>query len=283
MKKWLALGVLGIAAFAMFAGTCVIVNIRMTEVDGKAVFGGEIQNDSGADFLQHNILVAFISDDNELLETKTVSGCLRTLLDGGSNYFSATSTSDFDDVKAALSRLAFDSTLKAGDPEDGDVTISELRIRREGDVLKVTGKIKNNDGDELFDPVVCVVVRDEDGNVVMVGKTSSVSDLDEDEDGDFTVSMTIVDDVDVVSEVDVHVDGLEGSSGSSGVPIAPISDTGNAVTNCGTATNTPTNTATSTPVTNTATPTNTPTDTPTGTLTPATSTNTPTATNTPCF
>lgn len=286
MKKWLALGVLGFAAIAAFAGTCKIVNIRMTEVDGKAVFGGELQNDSGANFLQHNILVAFISDDNELLETKTVSGCLRTLMDGGSNYFSATSTSDFDDVKAALSRLAFDGTLKAGDPEEGDIEITGLRIRRSGGAIIVSGNIKNVDSDKLYDPVVCAVVRDEDGNVVIVGKDASISDLDENDDEDFSIEITAVNDVDVVNEVDVHVDGLEG--GSNGTPIEPISDTANAVTNCGTATNTPVNTATNTPVTSTSTFTPVPTDTlvPTSTTTPAntaTSTNTPTPTKTPCF
>ena len=236
MKKWLALGVLGIAAIAMFAGTCVIVNIRLTEVNGKAVFAGEIQNDSGADFLQHNILVAFIGNSNQLLETKnapTSSLCLRTLLDGGSNYFSATSISDFDDVKAGLARLAFDGVLKAGDPEIGDLTISDLVVSREGDTLTVTGTITNDDDDELFDPAVCIVVRDDDGNVVIVGKDSTLSDLDEDDADTFKVTLTVPDDADIVADVDVHVDGLEGSAGSSGVPIAPISDVGNAVTDVG--------------------------------------------------
>lgn len=280
MKKWLALGVLAFAAVAAFAGTCKVVNIRLTEVNEKAVFGGELQNDSGANFLQHTILVAFISDDNEVLETKTVTGCLRTLLDGGSNYFSATSTSDFDDVKAALSRLALDGTLKAGDPEEGDVTISNLKISRLDGDLKVTGKIKNEDNDKLFDPAVCIVVRDDDGNIVVVGRTTSIDDLDEDEEDDFSVTVKVPDSTTIVNEVDVHVDGLEGDDGDDGTPIEPISDVDNDVTNCPDATNTPTRTNTPNAPTNTPAATNTPTATPTGVL-PATGT--ATATATPCF
>jgi hypothetical protein len=265
VKKWLALGVLGFAAIAAFAGTCTIVNIRMTEVNGKAVFGGEIQNDSGADFLQHNIIVAFVNDDNEVIETKNVSGCLRTLLDGGSNYFSATSTADFDDVKAALSRLAFDGTLKAGEPEQGDVMISNLTIYRVGNDLTVTGKIKNEDNDKLYDPAVCVVVRDDDGNIVIVGRTTSISDLEEEgetgDEDDFIVEMKVPDSTTIVNEIDVHVDGLEGGDGNDGTPIEPISDVDNDVS-LNTPTPTRTATVTGTPPTSTATATATATATP---------------------
>lgn len=269
MKKWLALGVLGLGAIAAFAGTCTVVNIRMTEVNGKAVFGGEVQNDSGADFLQHNILVAFINEDNEVLETKTVSGCLRTLLDGGSNYFSATSTSDFDDVKAAFARLSFDGTLTAGEPEDGDLTISNLKISRLDGELKVTGKIKNEDNDKLWDPAACVVVRDDDGRIVVVGRTTAIDDLAEDAEDTFSITIKVPDSTTVVNEVDVHVDGLEGGDDEDGTPIEPISDVDNDVTNCD-ATSTPQNTTTAT-----ATATNTP--------DPSVTPNTATATPTPCF
>lgn len=253
MKKWLALGVLAIAAFSAFAATCVVTNTRITTIGDKKVFAGQLTNETGANFLQHNFLVAFIDANNNLVETKSVGGCMRSLQNGATNYFSATSTSDADGIAVALSRLALDSTLKAGTVEDGDLSFSNLRIRRQGNQLKVTGDLKNNDNEEVFDPAVCVVVKDDDGRILLVGKTSSISDLGDDESDDFTLTLTVLDDTDDVDSVSVYADGLHGST--SGTPIEPASDENNSVTVCGTPTNTPTNTPTAT---GTPQPTNTP-------------------------
>jgi hypothetical protein len=191
---------------------------------------------------------------------------VRSLQNGATNYFSATSTSDEDDISVALSRLALDATLKAGDTADGDISLSNVRIRRQDAQVKVTGTLTNNDDDELFSPKVCAVVKDDDGNVLIVAKTSPLGNLDEDDDVDFTLTINALNDADAVDSVSIYADGLEGSS--SGTPVEPVSDENNDVTVCGTPTNTPTNTPT-----------------PTGTPQP---TNTPggpaaTSTATPCF
>jgi len=228
VKKWLALGVLAFAALAAFAGTCTIIRVNYVEIDGKDTYGAELKNDSGADFLQHNFVVAFINSSGAVVETKTVPGCLRTLQNGKSNFFSATSTLSPSSTDVALSRLAFDSTLKVGSAETGDVTITITSITREGDELTVIGKIKNEDSDDLDDPVVCIVVRDTSSNVVKVFRDSASGDLDEDDEYSFTLTFTVPDSTTEVDEVDVHVDGLE-----DGVPTKPESDTGNAVTEVG--------------------------------------------------
>ena len=228
MKKWLALGVLGFAALAAFAGTCTIIRVNFVEIDGHDTYGAELKNDSGADFLQHNFVVAFINSSGTVVETKSVPGCLRTLQNGKSNWFSATSSLTPSSTDVALSRLAFDSTLKVGTAETGDVTITITSITREGDELTVIGKIKNEDSDDLDDPVVCVVVRDTSGNVVKVFRDSGSGDLDEDDEYSFTLTFTVPDSTTEVDEVDVHVDGLE-----DGVPTKPESDTANDVEEVG--------------------------------------------------
>ncbi len=228
MKKWLALGVLAFAALAAFAGTCTIIRVNYVEFDGHDTYGAELKNDSGADFLQHNFVVAFLNGSGQVVETKTVPGCLRTLLNGKSDFFSATSTLSPSSTDVALSRIAFDSTLKAGSPETGDVTITITSITREGEELTVVGTIKNEDGDDLDDPVVCIVVRDTSGNVVKVFRDSGSGDLEEDDEYSFTLTFTVPDSTTEVDEVDVHVDGLEG-----GVPTKPESDTANGVTEVG--------------------------------------------------
>jgi hypothetical protein len=228
VKKWLALGVLTVAAFAAFAGSCVIVKIRLTEINGKDTFAAEMQNSSGADFLDHNYIVAFIDSGGAVVETKVVEGCLRTLQDGASDWFSADSSVSSSTTTAALARLSFDAVLKVGEAETGDVTITIDTISREGDTLTVKGKIKNNDSDELFDPAVCVVIKDNSGNIVKVAKDKNINNLSDNEEDTFELNIKVPDSTTIVDEVDVHVDGLDDSS--SGKPIKPESDTGNSVT-----------------------------------------------------
>jgi hypothetical protein len=271
VKKWLVLGLLAATAVAAFAGTCVIKNGRLTTIDGKKVFAAQIDNDSGVDILQHNYIVAFVDGSGNVLETKTVEGCLRSLQDGGTNYYSVKSTTAAGSIANSLSRIAFDSAFKVGQTESIDATLSEVRIRREDDSLKVSGKVKNNDSEQLDDINVCVVVKDEDGNILVVAKTSNIDDLDEDDEDDFSITVQVLDDENDVDKVDVFVDGLV-----DGVPTDAESDVDNNVTNCSDPTNTPTRT--NTPI-GTATPTNTalPTLTVTNTAVPAT------GTATPCF
>ncbi len=279
LKKLVVAAVFGLAGLAAFAGTCTVTHISLVETDGTHdTFGGQIDNGSGVDILNHNFLVSFLDANNNLVETKTVPGCLRSLQDGTSDFFSATSTELSSGTNVGLARLAFDSAFKVGGVADGDVSLSAIVVSRSSETLSITGTIKNNDSDTLVDPAVCIVVRDGDDNVLITGKDTSIADLDEDETDTFSVAITVPDD-ETADTVDVWVDGLDGSS--TDAPIAPASDLNNAVSECvatSTATKTPTNTPTAT---GTIVPTDTPAATNTATNTPA-ATNTPVATNTPC-
>ena len=266
MKKWLVLGLLGIPALAAFAATCTVTKVSLTAVDGKDVFAGQLNNDSGADLLQHRIIVAFLDSGNNVVETKTVEGCKRSLQSGETDYFSVQSSRPSSETNVGLARLALDSNLKAGETEDSDFSLLNVVVRRDEAKLKVTGTIKNNDDDELEDPKACVVVLDEDDNIVVVAKTADLADLDEGDEVNFTLTVDVVDDEDILNSVHVFADGLE-----DGVPTDAEEDLNNEVTDCSDATSTPTRT-----------PTSTASATPTATGTPV-NTNTPTATPTPCF
>ncbi len=255
MKRLVVLG-LAIAALAGFAGTCTITNTSLTSFNGHKTFGGVLTNNSGANLLQHDIRVAFFNSSNQLVETKVVTGCLRSLQNGSSNFFSAQTSADGSNVTAAIPALAFDSNLKAGTTVAGNLTISNQQASRSGTALHVTGTIKNLDTTTLTSPQACAVVYNSSNAVVVVG-TATIGDLAQNASGSFAIDITVPDDTSAVSKVDVWVDGLEG-----GLPVTPRSATGLSVPT------TPTPTATSTACAPTCTPTPTSTATATSTATP---------------
>lgn len=287
MKKRFVVAIIAIAGLAAFAGTCTVINISLTPIGTHDTAAGELRNDSGVNILEHKFMVTFLDSSNNIVETKTVSGCLRSVQNGTSDFFSVEATAGSSTTSSFLARLANyaeDPSFKIGNTVSGDVTFSGLRISRFGGTIKISGTLKNNSGDQLFDPKVCAVVYSNGDKVVIVGSDSSLNDLSTGATDTFLISLTVPDSTSTIDHVDLYADGLSGSS--SGPPISPESSIDNSVTVCN-ATSTPTNTNTSTPVGSpTPTPTNTPdpsnTATPTGSATP-TKTNTPTATPTSCF
>jgi hypothetical protein len=265
-KKLIVAAVFGLAGLAAFAGTCTITNLSLVNTDGAhKTFGGQLNNNSGVNILQHNYLVAFIDGNNNLVETTTVEGCLRSVQDGKADFFSATSTQPASNTMVGLARMVFDSSFKVGTVAAGDVTITVTSVTRTGTSLAVSGTIRNNATNTLVEPDVCVVVRDASDNVLIVRKETGISDIAHNATQSFSVTITVPDDTTTAHTADVWVDGLDGSS--SGAPIAPESDLNNSV------------------VVGTPTPTGTPvTPSPTGTPVTPTVTNTaipPTATATP--
>ncbi len=261
-KKLIVAAVFGLAGLAAFAGTCTITHLSLVKTDGThKTFGGQMDNNSGVNILQHNFLVAFIDGNNNLVETTTVQGCLRSMQDGKSDFFSATSTQPASNTMVGLARIVFDSSFKVGPVAAGDLSITVTGVTRTGTSLVVTGTIKNNATNTLVEPHACVVVRDASDNVLIVKGDTGISDIAHNATQTFSVTITVPDDS-TADTADVWVDGLDGSS--SGAPIAPESDLNNSV------------------VEGTPTPTGTPaTATPTGTPATATPTSTPTTTSTP--
>jgi hypothetical protein len=240
MKKLFVL-VLAVAGLATFAGTCVFQNTKLSEIQDDKVFAGEILNDTGANFLAHDVIVAFLTDDNDIVDTVTVQGCLRSWQNGELAFFAASTDEDVDDIEKTLHRL---EDFTVGDVESGDIAIDVDSAARSGDSLTVEGTLTNEEGEDLDDARVCVVVRDENGDVLNVARDNDTIDLDEDADEDFSVTVDVVDDADEVDSVDVWVDAL-----NNGDPTAPQNEDDWDVT-----VGTPTPGATSTPAP-TATPT----------------------------
>lgn len=266
MTKKLALLVLAVAGLASIAATCVFRNDATTDIGGDAVYGAEVRNETGANFLGHRFVVAFLNDDLEVMKVQTVEGCLRSLQANATNFFSADSGEDFDDVEVVLRRLALDSSLKVGTTVDGKMIISDQEATRNGDELVVTGNIENDSGDDLEDVRVCVVVYNDDDDVQVVARDNNLYDLDDGDDVNFSITLEVSDDDDDTHLVDIWADAINADE-DDGVT-KPQSKLGVAIEECDPA-------ATNTPTPGAGTDTATATNTPTATTTPPTATNTP--------
>ncbi len=231
MKKLLIMAVFGLAGLAAFAGTCTITHISLVKTDGThKTFAGQLDNSSGVNILQHNFVVAFLDSANGLVETKSVSGCLRSVQNNQTDFFSATSTSSASSVSTGLARLAFDSTFKVGTTSSQDVTISEVTAGRSGTTLTVKGKVTNNSSSKLYAPNACIVVRTSADNVLITDLDETMSDLAKDAFDTFSQTIKVPDDS-TADSVDIWVDGLD----SDDNPTTPESKTNNNVNEGGTA------------------------------------------------
>jgi hypothetical protein len=211
-----------------------------------------------------------------VVETKTVTPCLRSLQDGAYSFFSVSSSQPSADTSIGLAKLELGSSLKIGTAETGDLQFSNVVVTRYGTSLHVRGTIKNLDSTMLTDPNICAVVYTSGGNVVVVGQYTSMPSLIHNESDTFDFHVTVPSSTSTVDHVDMWADGLKND-----VPIVPESLLNRSVTACSaTVTPTPTGSATPTP-TNTGTATNT--ATPTSTVTPGGPTVTDTAVPTNTF
>ncbi len=235
MKKFLVAAVFGLAGLAAFAGTCVFTHISIVPTDGTHMtFGGQVDNSSGANILQHNIVVAFLDFSNNLVETQTVSGCLRSIPNGQSDFFSATSANAASSITGAnaLARVAFDSAFKVGTTSPQNVSITNITAIRTTNAtpatLTVAGRITNNASTTLVSPNVCIVVRTSAGNVLITRTDENLSDTVSGNNRAFSDSITVPNDS-TASTVDIWVDGLD----ASGVPTTPQASLGRSVTTGG--------------------------------------------------
>ncbi|MEX2245056.1 MAG: FxLYD domain-containing protein [Dehalococcoidia bacterium] len=252
-----------ILLLGVLATGCTLL-ITFTKIGNTYYFAGVIKNGTPFEAHGNNVSTQFLNASNETVGSLgTVSACKRVWEAGEDNYFEASTTNST--YKKVIAKLKSDSTFGFGSAT-GDLAISNVSVFRDEDELTVEGTVKNNDNDEIESVRVCIVIRNEDDDIVrVVIESLSPDDLDEDEDGDFSFSgIAVLDDIDDIATVDIYVDGFVGD-----IPIVAEEDLNNDVDLCPDATNTPT------PVTNTPTVTSTPDP----TITPGT--NTPTRTPIP--
>jgi hypothetical protein len=266
MKKIAFLAAFAAIGVLLIAAKCTLKGVTVTEIDGEVWYSAEVEyTDNGPTILKHKFAVGFIND-GALATSKTVDGCLRSLTNGRSNFFSANSGLADNKVDTAISRLV--GPLTFGDVVNGEITFSLVDVTRDNEQLIVNGRIKNTDNDDLENLRVCVVVRNSDGDITVVKVDNNNYDLNSDETQDFSVEVTVPDDTSDVDKVDLWIDGTNADEGDD--VTEPQGDDDHDVSVCGnTATNTPTSTGT--PATSTPTKTPVPTQTAGG----------PTATNTP--
>jgi len=216
-------GALLLVSLLGFAGTCTFQHLSLTTVGGSQIFAGEVHNGTEANMLQHSVLVSFVNAGGTVLETQTVTPCLRSLPAGGVDFFSATSTVAAGQATAGLARVATDGTLKLGQTAAGSATFSGVAAKRANTALTTTGTVKNTDTAALASPVVCAVAYSAAGNVLSVG-TGALSDLAAGASGTFSVTVLVPNTTGSADHVDLYVDGLK-----AGVPTAPSSSLGNHV------------------------------------------------------
>jgi hypothetical protein len=254
MKKVAFLAaLLGLGAIVI-AATCTIRGATVTVIGNDVWYSAEMEYDDGPNLLNHKFAVGFIKGQNAAA-SKTVDGCLRSLQSGNSNFFAANSGLEDDEVDTAVSRLV--GPLTFGDTVNGDVSFSAIdaTFNEDDETLIVNGRITNDDGDDLENLRVCVVVRNDNGAITIVDVDNNDYDLNPDDSADFSVDVDVTDDEDDVATVDLWVDGTNADEDDRVTD--PQSDLDNDVDVCGTATATPTATntpiATNTPGTPTAT------------------------------
>ena len=126
MKKLALLALAGISLI-FIAATCVIKGATVTVIDGDVWYAAEMENETQADILNHKFAVGFI-EGQSAVATKTVDGCLRSLQAGASDFFSANSTLDENDVDTAVSRLV--GPLTFGEVVNGDIAFSNVVVTR---------------------------------------------------------------------------------------------------------------------------------------------------------
>jgi hypothetical protein len=202
----------GLAGLAAFAGTCAVTHISLVSTDGShKTFAGQLDNTSGVNILQHNFVIAFLDSSNNVVQTTTVPGCLRSAQNGSTDFFSAVSTAAASGVSTGLARIAFDSTFKVGTTSSQNVSISSVAASRNTTTLTVSGKVTNNAGSTLVSPDVCIVVRDSADNVLITATNSSMSSLAAAANNTFSSSITVPNDSSA-SSVDIWVDGLDSAN-----------------------------------------------------------------------
>jgi hypothetical protein len=259
MKRAAIIG--GIVLMGAIAAACVVMHSTLTQVGDHDVFAGELHNYTNTDILGHDIEIEFTDANGNLVDNWVVSGCLRSLQRGTSDFFEVTSDQPAASTSGATARLSYNNHFRVGPVVTGNLAISNVVAKRSATDLTVTGTLTNINPATLTDAKACVVVRSDDNDVVRVGGIG-VGDLVRNDSGDFSVKITVPDSATSVDHVDVYADGFQ-----NGTPIAPSSVT-NRVPQLLTPTATSTPTVTGTPPTATNTPV--PTDTPTATATPTT-------------
>ncbi len=228
MKRIIAvLAIVGLG-LAGFAGACNLLNFSLTQVGANDIYGAQLQNNTGTNFLAHSFKTGFVDANGNLVDSRTgVSGCLRSWQNGASDYFSVTSTVGAATTANAIGALDLGSPLIVGNTISTSSALSNVKastpaLSAVGQTsatvsMTVSGTLKNNDSTTYAAPNICAVVFNNNNQVVLTQK-QTFGDLGTGASTNFSMSVTVPNSSTSVSSVVVWADGLENN-----VPTTPIS------------------------------------------------------------
>jgi hypothetical protein len=215
MRKLL---VLLLALIGILAGGCIVRFGTLTNEGDRAHFVGLASNLTNADVVAASVQVDFLNSSGNVIATKNVSPCTRTLQKHEDSPIEASLPAGVTakSVKTTVRPLTFG----AKDEADLDVDEDDIEITTAADETHIKGTVDVGD-DDLRDVHVCAALFDDDGDVIAVGDdNTSPSDINSDDSGTFDVTIDTSDiDIDDIDQFELWVDALTHSPSDVTAPV----------------------------------------------------------------
>jgi hypothetical protein len=244
MRKLL---VLLLALIGIVAGGCIIQFSTLYVDDvSRTHFVGLASNLTNADVVSASVEVRFYDSSNNLLATKSVSPCTRTL--------QAHQSSPVESIIPAGVTVKRAETVvhpqTFGEKMVPDFDIKNISFEKDGTVAHLKGEVTNNDNEAFYAVQVCAAFYDDDDDVVRVGSDYlDLTTLSEDKTGEFDIEIE-----DWTADAEQYELWVDATTRSPKDVTAPVVEGPDDIPGLATATPTATPTPTSTPTPTATTP-----------------------------
>lgn len=223
-----------LALVGIVAGGCIIqFHTLYEDDDGRTHFVGLASNLTNADVVDAVVEVKFYDSSNNLLATRFVSPCTRTLQAHQSSPVEST-------IPAGVTVKRVDAIVHPmtfGEKMVPDFDIKNVSVDEDGTVTHLKGDVKNSDNKTFYGVQVCAAFYDDDEDVVRVGRAYlDPAKLSKGATGSFDIAVDdMPDDVEeyqiwvdatVRSPTDVTAPVVEGPEEMPGVATATPTPTG---------------------------------------------------------
>jgi len=176
-----------LAIVGLLAAGCIIQFATLYKDDaGRTHFVGLASNLTNADVVDAVVEIRFYDSSNNLLDTRFVNPCTRTLQDHQSSPVESilppgVTASRTENI---VHPLTFGTKLVP------DFDVSDVAFEVDGDVTHVTGTVENEDNITFYAVQVCAAFYDDDGEVVRVGRAFvDPAKLSRNDTGDFDIAV----------------------------------------------------------------------------------------------
>ncbi len=156
-----------LALFGLLAAGCIIqFATRYVDDDGRTHFVGLATNLTGADVVDAIVEVRFYDSSNNLLATRFVNPCTRTL-----QAHQASPVEAVIPVGVTVKRTeTVVHPLTFGEKMVPDLDFKNVAVEVDDDVTHLVGEVKNSDNVTFYSVQVCAAFYDDDGDVLRVGQ-----------------------------------------------------------------------------------------------------------------